>query len=429
MIPYVEDLGRRIETSWIRHGYDERRFPEVVLSLLAELPPSEHLSPDDIVDWTFGRPREPRQPSSPKLFGEPPILLFRAPRFYIEALFWRSGTTDIHQHAFTGVFTVLAGSSVHSHWSFETETIVNPRLLTGRLNLQSTETLTVGDARPILPGSQLIHQLFHLDLPSVTLVIRTFQEPLHLPQYKYLPPGLAIDPFIEDPLRKRRLIFLEAMCRGQLEGLSKYAKQWIDEGDVESMYYLFSSLSRRSVDPELLGELRSLATARHGKIMNRFFDAYDQERRTQGIIARRARVVDAKSRFLLALLMLLPDHETILRMLRDEFPHTEPSTVLDQAMVGMSGKQTLGFDYDGIHRLMFLALIDGVDEDGLMIRLAESYSEGSLQEQREQLIARAKAIQNSELLRPLMSHSSLAPTSQAEPQGTTDRSTESVGGT
>lgn len=407
MIPYIKDIGERIEQSWIRQGYDERPFSDIVLDTLADYPPHLNLSVDDIIEWTFGAPQDPKQPSPPKLFGEPPVLLFQSPRFYIEALFWRSGTTDIHQHAFSGVFAVLAGSSVHSHWNFETERMVNQRMLSGRLSLKSTETLRPGDMRPISAGNQLIHQLFHLELPSVTLVIRTYREPPHMPQYKYLSPGLAIDPFAEDPLQQRRLIFIEAMARGQIDGLSKYAEQWISGGDIESMYYLFSALSRRRIDPNLVDELYALARKQHGDIIDLFREVCDEMRRTRFVLGHRADVADKDARFLLALFMLMPDKENIFNMLRIEFPGTDPLEFIDQAMAKMPGKEIFGFDYSGAHRLIFRSLVEGVDEEGIMGRLSELYSRESLEKQRQKLTERVREIARSELFHPLMSEGSM----------------------
>src|SRR4051794_26008812 len=127
MIPYFQRLGERIERSWLERSYDEESFPQLAHDALVQAPPIEHVETADIVDWIFGPRQTFRQPQHAHLFGEPPVLLFEAPRFYIEALFWLSGTTSIHEHGFSGVFAVLAGSSVHNHWHFAPERAVNSR--------------------------------------------------------------------------------------------------------------------------------------------------------------------------------------------------------------------------------------------------------------------------------------------------------------
>jgi hypothetical protein len=90
MIPYFRRLGEQIEKDWIQRSYDEEIFPQLAREALEQAPPDQHVGVEEIVDWTFGPAQEFRQPHHATFFGEPPVLLFQAPRFYIEALFWLS---------------------------------------------------------------------------------------------------------------------------------------------------------------------------------------------------------------------------------------------------------------------------------------------------------------------------------------------------
>ncbi len=225
---YFRELGELIERRWLACSYDEEAFPQLAQEALAADPPHRSVAAKDIVDWIF-EPRQPfLQPNSTELFGEPPVTLFQAPRFYIEALFWFSSTTAIHEHSFSGAFAVLAGSSVHSHWRFTQSGSINSRMLYGKLEPAATEILRPGNIRQIESGDRLIHQLFHLEVPSVTIVVRTYLDRHQLPQYRYLLPGLAIDATDRDANSVRRLMFLEAMSRGQLAGLEDYARRLIE---------------------------------------------------------------------------------------------------------------------------------------------------------------------------------------------------------
>jgi hypothetical protein len=171
ILSYFQGLGEQIERAWLKHDYDEEVFPDLVLDVLRQRPAMEQVEVRDIVEWFLGDLQPFRQPDNREFFGEPPITLFEAPRFYIEALFWLSGTTDIHEHSFSGAFMVLAGASVHSHWRFTRERMVNSQMLCGRLDRISTEILHPGEMRSIRSGDRLIHQLFHLEVPSVTIVV------------------------------------------------------------------------------------------------------------------------------------------------------------------------------------------------------------------------------------------------------------------
>src|SRR5277367_6781571 len=109
---FFNRLGKRVDDYWRAEGRDEEALPRAAMRALTDLPPAEHVTPDDIMTWVFQIQGTsfPGQSNINASFGQPPITLFRSERFYIEALFWIDGTTAIHQHAFTGVFYVLAGS-------------------------------------------------------------------------------------------------------------------------------------------------------------------------------------------------------------------------------------------------------------------------------------------------------------------------------
>jgi hypothetical protein len=407
MIPYFQNLGERIEREWHAQSYSEEIFPELVLDLLLRDPPAEGVEVAEIIDWIFGPSQEFRQPNNSDLFGEPPVMLFQAPRFYIEALFWLSGTTDIHEHAFSGVFTVLTGSSIHSHWRFAPERVINSRMVCGRLERVATEILRPGGMRPIRAGDRLIHQLFHLELPSVTIVIRTYGDRNHLPQYRYLPPGLAIDPEDRDGLRMRRLIFLDGMVRGQLGGLREYACRLVKNGDLETLCHAFSALTRRKADREFLAELYDLARQRHGEVVDLFRQVCEGERRTRIVIALRSKVTDPTARFLLALLMLMPDRDAIFETLRLQFPGVEPLTAIETSLAAMPGKETLGFDLNEVNRLLFRGLVEGLDAEGLLERLRTELDGESVDTHHDRLLDHARRLAQSDLFRPLFSKSPL----------------------
>lgn len=407
MIPFFRSLGERIERAWIEHSYDEEVFPQVAREELERNPPHEQVEIADIVGWVFGQTHAFQQPNPRELFGEPPVMLFQAARFYIEALFWLSGTTAIHEHAFSGVFSVLAGSSVHSHWRFEPERTINSRMLCGRLERLSTEILRPGGIRPIHSGDRLIHQLFHLDLPSVTIVIRTYQDRHHLPQYKYLPPGLALDHEDRDGLRTRRLMFLDGMARGQMDGLRRHAGMLIGNSDLETLYHMFSLLTYRKVDKGLLSELYGIARERHGDIVDLFRQACEGERRSRIVTALRAKISDPQARFLLALLMLMPDRDAIFDTIRLQFPGVEPLAAIETWLAGMSGKETIGFDFNDVNRLIFRSLVEGLDTAGLLQRLRSQFHDDSVDAHRDRLLDHAKQLARSDLFHPLLSRSPL----------------------
>jgi hypothetical protein len=407
MIPYFKALGESIERSWLRCNYDEEAFSQLVLDELRRNPPIEHVKVEEIINWIFSPAHDFIQPSPREFFGEPPVMLFQAPRFYIEALFWLSATTSIHEHKFSGAFAVLAGGSVHSHWRFTPERTVNSRMLCGRLERVSTEILRPGGMMPIYSGSRLIHQLFHLEVPSVTIVVRSYVERNRLPQYDYLLPGLALDTDDHDPLRTRRLMFLEGMARGQVDGLRKHACHLAENGELETIYYMFSALTRRKIDATLLEELYDKARERHGDVIDLFRRVCAAERRTRLISSLRSRISNPEARFLLALLMLMPDRDSIFATIQLQFPEIEPLAAVEAWLASMSGKETIGFELNDENRMIFRALVEGLDADGLLQRLRTGLKEESVDANRDRLLDHAKRLARSDLFYPLLSNSPL----------------------
>lgn len=404
MIRYFQSLGDRVERAWVRHSYNEEVFTRLAQDALEKDPPSASVTVSDIVDWVFSPIQPFRQPGYRDLFGQPPVMVYQGPRFYIEALFWFAGTTSIHEHGFSGAFSVLAGSSVHSHWRFTPERTISSRMLCGRLERVKTEILRPGGIRPIHAGDRLIHQLFHLELPSVTVVVRTYEDRPHLPQYNYLPPGLAVDPEDHDQQRSRRLILLRNMAKGHLDGLGDYARRMIETCDLANVYHLFSGLTRTEVDKELLAELYAAARERHGDVIDLFREVCDGERRNRVAVTRRAKVSDPEARFLLALLMLMPDRDSIFETVRLQYPG-EPLATIESWLPRMSGKDVIGFEYEGPNRFVFRALVEGLDEEALLRRAQAELPEDPHASQPGWLLEQARRMAGSDLFHPLFSES------------------------
>ncbi len=406
MIPYFQSLGERLERTWQDSGYDENRFSELASTELTRVPPSGHVEVTEVFDWIFGPSGGFLQPSSQELFGQPPVMVFQAPRFYIEVLFWLAGTTGVHEHAFSGALTVLAGSSVHSHWRFEPSGTINSRMHYGKLERVSTEILRPGDIRPIYPGDRLIHQLFHLEVPSVTVVVRTNVDRRYLPQYEYLPPGLAVDSEDREGSRTRRMAFLDGMARGHFSELEKYARRLVESGDLETIYHTFAVLTRRRVDPEFLGKLFDAVRQRHGAVADLFQQVCQEQRRIRLVTSLRAKVVNPRARFLLALLMLMSDRDAILETVALEYPEVEPLAAIESWLELMSGKEIIGFDLDsGANRLIVRGLMAGWNREQMVEALRGEYSDDSIVAYRERLLSHAERLARSDLFWPLFSKS------------------------
>src|SRR4029077_2159339 len=124
-----------------------------------ERPPSENVDLSALVKGFLLNDEQPFQTQSG--FGQPELVVYDDPRFYIQVLFWLEGTTDIHQHEFSGAFHVLEGSSIHAHFAFENPQPISAHFRVGDLRMKDFQFLETGRTVPIVSGRDYIHSLFH----------------------------------------------------------------------------------------------------------------------------------------------------------------------------------------------------------------------------------------------------------------------------
>ena len=181
-------LGGEIRSKLQQADFDELTLPELAAEALAKADLDTDFQLDDVAEFLLTT-NIAQQPAL--RFSNLPPVVYRCDDFYIELLIWMDATTVIHQHAFSGAFRVFAGSSVHSIYQFHERERISSRLLVGDVRLDRVELLRRGDVRQIKSGRQgLVHALFHLDQPSVTLVVRN-SEPWARPQYVLTRPSVA----------------------------------------------------------------------------------------------------------------------------------------------------------------------------------------------------------------------------------------------
>ena len=202
MDAYFTELGRTVLERWKKGNFSLAKFPEIARVALEERPPSKLVDVPALIREFLLNEEQPPQTQSG--FGQPELVAYDHPRFYIQILFWMEGTTDIHQHEFSGAFHVMSGSSIHAHYEFVNAQPVTPHLRVGDVRMKNIELLETGRTVPIVSGPDCIHSLFHLDTPSITVVVRSQHDPGTGPQFNYLPPHIAMDPVFSDTLTMRR---------------------------------------------------------------------------------------------------------------------------------------------------------------------------------------------------------------------------------
>jgi hypothetical protein len=351
---FFEELGSLIEQRWRAANYSEEYFPEIAALALAETSPSERISPLDVVRWVQSANSLPPQADIESKFGNPPLTLFAGPRFHIDVYFWLDGTTSIHQHAFSGAFQVLAGSSIHSRYFFARNREINDHFSIGEVLYDTSELLARGDIRRILPGDQFIHSLFHLDRPSATIVVRTYQTTSALPQFNYLKPGLAIDPFFKEEAAVRKVQCAALLLGAKHPEADSIISAMIESSDFHTAFLLLDTAFKHltadeierifhiSAGRERFQNLILRARHRHGHLVDLIPAVMEETARQNNIVMRRAYLTGWEHRFFLALILNVPRREMILDLVKKRFADLDPVDTVGEWAHELSSVKVFG---------------------------------------------------------------------------------------
>jgi hypothetical protein len=365
-----ETLGALVEQRWRSENYNEHAFPEVASEALMQTAPSEHLDPWDVIRWVHRSASLPAQQDLPANFGDPPITLYAGPRFHIDIYFWLDGTTGIHQHGFCGAFQVALGSSIHSRYTFNEERQINAHFSVGKTALGHVELLKKGDIRRILPGHEFIHSLFHLERPSATITIRTYSTPGG-PQYKYLKPYFAVDPFFTEASALRKVQTVSLLLNMNHPEAESLIGDLVSSSDFQTTYEVLrtaahhlkasglESMFNLDTRHRRFNDLLDRARTAHGELVGLIPPVLDEENRQRNLISRRAQITGEDHRFFLALLLNVQSRAHVLDLVRQRVPGRGPVDTVTEWVEELSNIRVLGSNEPNVLG------IDNIDDDYL----------------------------------------------------------------
>jgi hypothetical protein len=329
MDAFFVDLGRRVRERWQAVDFSLAAFPDLAQAALEENPPAAKV---DLTALTRAFLRDDEQPfQTASGFGQPELVVFDDPRFYIQLLFWLDGTTQIHQHEFSGAFHVLQGSSLHAEFAFANVRPVTAHFRLGDLQLAGTELLETGRTVPITSGAGSIHSLFHLETPSVTVVVRTHSDPGTGPQFTYLPPHVAVDPFFSDALTTRRLQLLDVLDRTGAEDYGEVVRGMVAVLDYERGFFTLQNCLGALRERGEWEETWSVFSEKHGALAAYAAPTLEEIVWRDRLVHLRSSTEDADHRFFLALLLNVSQASDLLRLVAGRFPGDPVTTVLGWA--------------------------------------------------------------------------------------------------
>jgi hypothetical protein len=327
---YFEKLGRTVLERWREQNFSLAVFPELTRIAIEEVPPSKNIDIDELIHEFLSNDDQPFQSESS--FGQPELIAFNDTRFYIQILFWLEGTTEIHQHEFSGAFHVMQGSSVHSEFDFVGARSVTPHIRTGDLRVKQIELLETGRTVPITSGRDCIHSLFHLDTPSITVVIRTHHDPGTGPQYNYLPPHIAINPLHADSLTARRKQLLDVLETIEDPDYGTHLNEMMGRLDFERGFNMLRHAMPRLKELNEWDEVLATFQNKHGELALGVPDTLAECLRRETISQMRHFIINPEHRFFLALLINVQNRADIFALVTRRFPESSPiDTILGWA--------------------------------------------------------------------------------------------------
>jgi hypothetical protein len=245
-----------IDRCWRAVDFDYEKFPNVVRDIIGDL----DLTPFGAVDQVVQLLDDPEIGELQRLssFSDLYFKLFDNGRFWVEILNWWGSDINIHDHDFAGVQFQLAGHSLNVGYDFVEDGLLGG-LVTGHLVVSGAELWQPGDFSIVEPGRKAPHNVCHIDVPTVSLLIRTHPNPAFGPQWNYFPPGIAGSYGIASPTFRKRVQALRLLARGELSVFCEAFRDFCDRASIQELLFGLAKMVDILFDRDKVGLVHELA--------------------------------------------------------------------------------------------------------------------------------------------------------------------------
>lgn len=321
-------IGRSVHERWKRENFSDNSFASIAATALAECNATQQLSFEDIVDHALiDDYLEPQTCCEP---GEPSLVLFQTEAFYIEVLASLDGTTALQQHDFAGAFQVLEGSSLHSTYDFVEQRQCGDHLKFGSLTLGSAEVLRKGDIRTVGAGPHSIQSAFHLERPTVPILVRT-RAPVAVDRRFTFgrTTGLGWDPAHHPRVLAKRLQLLRTLGNACHPRTSEWLVAMLNGSDLFATFRLALQFGLQF--PDMSGALRHYAGnlgADHQEVVNMALERAHEQGREEALRQLIQKVHVREHRLLLGLVLNVGRLDRILEIVQHEFSSDDPAALV-----------------------------------------------------------------------------------------------------
>jgi hypothetical protein len=305
-------VGEAVGERWLGTGRQINSFDAVAAGVLFDHPvPTGDVAPSAL-SW-LARGEVPHQHDVGSGFGQPALTVFEGDGFIVYLLFWFDETFAIHDHRFSGAFTILEGTSLQNVYEFEATQKLSQGIEFGVLRPTKVEIVRPGDVRRIYPGAGLIHSNIHFRYPTPTLslVVRLLSGG-DRPQRFYSHSGFA---FAREPLSAvsgMRLQGLAAACRVSAETGAAYLQEILNDAPPDLVLrclYLAAASGVLSDSEYLLKLTRASVLGSSDHVSSALVDFVHEVERSTLALAYLRRVRSLNDRALLSMVASGTDWE------------------------------------------------------------------------------------------------------------------------
>ena len=333
---FIAALAEQVTSEWARSDFEAQALPAIAARHLTG---ALDFDTSGVIAEISGASNLPEQRRADQSFGQPGVTLYSDDRFEIEVLFWHTATPAIHEHGFAGAFRLLSGRSVHCTYNFDAEDS-RDGVITGQLRRRDIALLRPGQGTEIPQGEALIHSVFHIDSPSVSLVVRTHQSGNR--ELTYLPPGVAYDTRARSPAQHKRLQLLDMLATTRHPDYARTMNTLLERGALDDALAGLIRIGGHGVDDAQYAAAEESLRARFAEFagLPTVIDGAREERRRSQLVLQRHVMSTPDSRMFLALLLGCETREELIAAAENQNP--DRATALD--FIAESAAQLIGGD-------------------------------------------------------------------------------------
>lgn len=321
------DLGEKIRIQWSKYHFTEDALVESAIEILSESNLHTLLHPNDLIHYALNPPsgNAAHQIDSP--FGDLQQIMYSHSKFYIETLYWCDGTTAIHDHGFSGAFYVMSGSSINVEYDFDIEARVNHHFTFGKLSNPQVSQLIPGSAKAIYSGKRFIHSVFHLMNPTVSIVVRTYQDDDAMPQFDYRGNRIRLVKLLL-PEFSKKITALQFILQNSSKQFTYLFKDIYIESPPDERYWLLRAFYSNITQLPLLWDFLCALNDKKDQII---LETVTYEAMLHKVIQIRNQTSNSEVCLFLALLLNLPSWNHILNYI-DRYHSTDSHAFVEHSL-------------------------------------------------------------------------------------------------